>query len=287
METLLIAGATGNTGSEVVRQLSAAEIPFSALIRDRRKAPEIPNATWVEGNFTDRDSLAAAFDGHDRIYVAMPAHPDNAQWMHHLLDAAQSAGVRHVVKLSGMGANLAAGSEIIRVHAQTDALLKASGIAYTLLQPNSFYQNILSAIATIQAEGAIYISLGESRQSFIDIRDVAAVAVKALTEAGHAGKTYLLSGPEALSFHDLAEKVSKAIGKPVTYHPISDAQMQAGLLKAGLSEWEAEKLAEIFSWFAKGGYEAVTPDVESVLGRPPLRFDDFMTAHKHLFDSPH
>ena len=108
----------------------------------------------------------------DRLYVAMPAHPDNEAWMGNVSSAAKNAGVRHIVKLSGMGASLDAGSDIIRVHAKTDALLKASGLAYTLLQPNSFYQNTFSAIPTIRSQGAIYMSLGDSRQSFIDIRDV-------------------------------------------------------------------------------------------------------------------
>ena len=280
---ILVTGATGNTGGEVVRQLSAADTQFKAMVRDLGKTDNIKGVEWIAGTFDDKASLAKAFQGIDAIYVAMPPHPDNEKWIRNILDAAKESGVKQIVKLSGMGANADAGSEIIRVHARTDKLIIDSGIAYTILQPNSFFQNVFGSLQTIKDMGAIFLPLGDSMQSFIDIRDVAAVAVRALTQAGHENKVYKLSGPEPLSFNDIAGKLGKAIGKPVAYHPVSVEQAKAAMMQAGMPEWIADKLAEILGWFAKGGYEAVTSDVQQVLGRNPRSFDAFAADFKDAF----
>ena len=127
------------------------------------------------------------------------------------------------------------------------------------------------------------MSVGNAKQSFIDIRDIAAVAVKVLTESGHENKIYRLSGPEALSFDELARIIGDAIGKDVHYYPINDAQMKSGMIEAGLPEWGAEKISEIFNWVSRGGYEQVTTDVEEVLGRRPCSFTEFVDAHRDMF----
>ena len=283
MNKILVTAATGNTGSEVVKQLSGQGLQFKAMVRNPSKQGVLSGVEWIEGSFSDINSLSNAFSDIDSIYVAMPPHPENEGWIQNIISAAQLAKVKHIVKLSGMGAHIEAGSEIIRVHAKTDELIKASGVAYTLLQPNSFYQNTFTALSTIKGEGAIYLPLGDSKQSFSDIRDVAAVAIKALTESGHKNKTYRLSGPEALSFYDIAKKMGAAIGKEVTYIPISVEQMNAAMLDMGVPEWSADKISEIFGWFAQGGYETVTLDIENVLGRKPYSFDNFINEYKIQF----
>ncbi len=280
---LLITGATGNTGSEIVKQLAAQGTPCGALVRDKKKMDVISGIDWVEGDYTDTDSLIAAFKKTEGIYVAMPAHPDNELWMNNILEAAKKTSVSHIVKLSGMGANLNAGSEIVRVHAKTDDLIKESGIKYTLLQPNPFYQNTFSSIQTIKENDAIYMSLGDSKLSFIDIRDIAAVAVESLTNPEHDNRIYKLSGPEALSYYDFAKILSHSIGKEITYHPISDEAMKSGMLEAGIPEWGADKLSELFSWVAKGGHESIMHDVEAVLGRKPYSFERFVSDYKTMF----
>ncbi len=280
---LLITGATGNTGSEVVKQLTEQGTPCSALVTDKKKMDVVAGVNWVEGNYTDVDSLIAAFKEIEGIYVAMPAHPDNELWMNNILEAAKETGVKQVVKLSVMGANSDASSEIVRVHAKTDNLIKESGIKYTLLQPNPFYQNTFSSKHTIKENNAIYMSLGDSKLSFIDIRDIAAVAIESLTESDYENKVYKLSGPETLDYYDVAEILSRSIGKEVTYYPITDEAMKSGMLEAGVPEWGADKLSEIFSWFAKEGDGSVTHDVEIVLGRKPYSFEKFASDYKAMF----
>lgn len=283
MNKILVAGATGNTGSEIVKQLLEKGIQFKAMSRKKSKFQTIAAINRVEGDFADVSSLVLAFDGMESIYVAMPAHPDNEVWMNNVILASKKTGVKHIVKLSGMGVSSDAGSEIIRVHAKTDIMIIQSGLAYTLLRPNSFYQNIFNSISTIKRQGVIYSALSDSRLSFIDIRDVAAVAVKALTENGHDNKIYNLTGPEALSCFDIAIKIGSASGKDITCYPINKDHAKSEMLKAGVPEWRADKLSEILAWFAKGGYEAITSDVESVLGRLPYSFDGFLNEYKERF----
>nr|CBX30818.1 hypothetical protein N47_E43300 [uncultured Desulfobacterium sp.] len=203
---ILVAGATGNTGSEIVKQLLEKGIEFKAMSRKKSKGRTIAGVNWVDGDFADIGSLVSAFAGVKRIYIAMPAHPDNEAWINNAIIASKKAGVKHIIKLSGMGVSLDAGSEIIRVHARTDAMIMQSGLVYTLLRPNSFYQNIFASIPTIKKQGAVYSVMSDSKLSFIDIRDVAAVAVKALSETGHDNKTYNLTGPEALSYFNIVKK---------------------------------------------------------------------------------
>ncbi|MBU3927132.1 MAG: SDR family oxidoreductase [Bacteroidetes bacterium] len=283
MNKILVSGATGNTGNEVVKQLLEKGIKFKAMSRNKSKFRTITGVNWVEGDFADIGSLVLAFDGVECIYVAMPAHPDNEVWLKNVILASKKAGVKHIVKLSGMGVSQDAGSEIIRVHAKTDNMIIQSWLEYTLLRSNSFYQNIFASRLTIKNQSAIYSPLSDSRLSLIDIRDVAAVAVKALTENKHKNKIYTLTGPEALSYFDIAKKIGLATGKDITYVPISKEEMKSSMLKAGVSEWRADKLSEILAWFGKGGFEAISPDVESVLNRSAYSFDEFLNNYKKRF----
>ncbi len=283
MRKILIAGATGNTGSEIVNQLLEKGIKFKAISRNRNKFRTITGVNWVEGDFADEYSLVSALKNVERIYVAMPAHPDNEVWINKVISASKKAGVLHIVKLSGIGVSPDAGSEIIRVHAKTDDMIIHSGLVYTLLRSNSFYQNIFASIPAIKNQCSIYSPLSDSRLSLIDIRDVAAVAVKALTENGHDNKIYNLTGPEALSYFDIAKKIGSVTGKDITCCPISKDQAESAMLKAGVSEWRADKLSEILAWFAEGGYETITSDVESALGRLPYSFDEFLNEQKERF----
>lgn len=283
MNKILVTGATGNTGSEIVKQLLEKGVQFKAMSRNKSKFKFKAKINWVEANFADISSLVLAFKDVESIYVAMPAHPDNEVWINNIITASKKAGVLHIIKLSGIRVSPDADSEIIRVHAKTDDMLMQSGLVYTLLRSNSFYQNIFASIPTIKNLSSIYVPLSDSRLSLIDIRDLSAVAVKVLTENGHSNKIYNLTGPETLSYFDIAKKIGSAIGKDITYYPIAKEEMKSAMLKTGVSEWRADKLSEILAWFGKGGFEAISPDVESLLKRPAYSFDEFLDAYKKSF----
>lgn len=275
--TILVLGATGNTGSEVVRQLKKKGSSFVIMVRNAESAKPLGlEASQIRlGNFDDVQSLTSAMAGISSVYLAMAAHPDNLIWVKNVVEAMKASGAQHLVKLSGMGAAEDAGSEIIRTHALTDKIVKESGISYTLLQPNSFYQNLFGSLDTIKTTGKFYLPLGDARQSVVDIRDVAAVAVATLTETGHENKTYLLSGPEAISFTEQAELLSRLSGQKIQYVAIPKEAAEQAMKQAGMNDWLAEKLAEILDWFAQGHYDYITHDIETVLGRPARKFSTF------------
>ena len=275
--SILVLGATGNTGSQVVEQLRTQGADFAVMTRsaDKAEALGLAGARVRSGDYNDPVSLKNAMQGVERIYVAMPPSPDNRSWTENLVEAAKAAGVRHIVKLSGFGAHAGAGSEIVRTHYATDELIRQSGLAYTILQPNSFFQNLYGSLATIKEYGKFFLPLGDAAQSVIDVRDVAAVAVAALTGHGHENRIYKLSGPRALTFHEMASILSSATGKSIEYVPVSQEQAAESLKQAGMPDWVAEKLAEILAWFGNGEYAEVTGTVAEVLGKPPRRFEDF------------
>lgn len=275
--TVLVLGATGNTGTEVVKQLHDLGIKPKVMLRDVSKAEalHVSEENVRVGDFDSVEALTNAMNGVEKLYLAMPASEHNEIWVRNVLAAMQTAGVKHIVKLSGFGAHESAGSEIIRVHAATDALIKESGVRYTLLQPNSFFQNLYGSLTSIQTTGQFYLPLANAKQSVVDIRDVAAVAVAALTEAGHDNQVYKLSGPEALTFAQQADILAAKSGKPVDYVAVPEAAAAEAMKGAGMPVWLAEKLAEILAWFAQGAYAEVTDTVERVLGRPARRFDVF------------
>lgn len=174
-------------------------------------------------------------------------------------------------------------SALIRGHGSTDDYLRACGLPYTIVQPNSFMQNLLWSIGSIRSQGAFYQPTGDARQSVVDVADVAAVVVKALTEAGHEGQTYVLTGPQSLSYHDMAAKIGAAVGKPVTYVPVPAVAAEQSMLESGMSAWMAHTLVEFFGAVASGAFAAVHGDLERLLGRPATRLDDFIARHAALF----
>jgi uncharacterized protein YbjT (DUF2867 family) len=281
---ILITGATGNTGSEVVRQLLAAGQAVRVLAHSAESAKKL--AAGVEtavAEYDDSAGLDRAFAGVEAVYALTPVHQKQVEWMRRLIDTAKRAGVQRFVKLSGMTAGPDSPSALIRDHHATDEYLRRSGQRYTIVQPNSFMQNLLWSAASIKQQGAFYQPTGDARQSVVDIADVAAVVVKALTEPGHEGKTYVLTGPESLTYHDMAAKIAAAIGKPVNYVAVPPAAAEQSMLESGMPAWLAHTLVEFFSAVATGAYANVSGDVKKVLGREPAAFSDFLQRHLAAF----
>jgi uncharacterized protein YbjT (DUF2867 family) len=282
---ILIAGATGTNGRELVAQLTARSIPVRILARDPERAQSLAadGIEIVRGDLTDRASLEKAMEGIEKAYVVTAIRPDTVELFSNFFTAAQKAGVGHVVKFSGLGADLSSSSTVIRQHAQSDTLLTESGLDYTILRPNSFYQNMLWQAEAIRSGGAFYMPLADARQTMIDVRDIAEITAKILTEPGHTGKVYDLTGPQSLNFHDVAAAIGEVIGKPVAYVPISTGAAEDAMRTNGMPEWDAHVLAEIQAAFATGAYAAVDPTAEQLLGRTPRSFGDFIADHKAAF----
>jgi uncharacterized protein YbjT (DUF2867 family) len=282
---ILVVGATGTNGREVLNRLVAAGRPARALVRDPEKAAGTlgPGVEVVRGDLDDPASLGPAFEGVERAFFLAAVDPRYVRWFGHFLDAALKSKTPHVVKFSALGAHPASPVEIFRQHGETDAALAASGLGYTILRPNAFYQNLLWSAQTIKEQGTIYQPMGIAKQSLVDVRDIADVAVAALTQDGHAGKTYEVTGPESLSFAEIAATFSRVLAKPVKHVDVSPEAALAGMLASGMPEWNAKAVTDLVVSFANGSASRTSDTVEKVAGHPPITFEQFARDHVDLF----
>jgi len=282
---ILVLGASGTNGRPVAQRLADAGRPVRAMVRRPESVADLKarGVEVVAGDLDDPASLDAAMSGVDQIFFVAAVDRRYPEWADRVLEAARRAGGPHVVKFSGLGADPESPVEILRQHGQSDAALVGSGLPWTILRPNSFHQNILWSAGTIREQGAFYLPLGQARQSLVDVRDIADIAVKALTATGHEGQIYEITGPESLGGDDVAEALAAAAGRPVRYVPVPLQAALDGLLASGMPEWNARAVAELYGHFATGAASGVTDTVERLLGRPPIPFARFAADHRDAF----
>lgn len=282
---ILVTGATGKTGVDVVRGLAIVGAGVRALVRDAAKAPALrrPGVEVVVGDLGKPDSLQAALHGVDRVFLCSAADPRQVELQGNLVRAAKESGVQHVVKLSALGASLDSPVPFACWHAETEKQLISAGIPWTFLRPHYFMQNLLGLTTAIKAKGALSLPLKSAKFSLVDSRDVAAVAVETLTGAGHERKIYDVTGAEALSGADLAQKLAKATGKPIRYLDVSPGQAKTEMLAAGWPDWLATSMTALYGIFATGHAAAVSPIVEELTGYPPRTFDDWARENAAAF----
>jgi uncharacterized protein YbjT (DUF2867 family) len=276
--TILLTGATGTVGGAVLDRLAGAGAPLRALTRDAAKAGVL-RARGVEAvvaDFLQPDTLGPAVAGVGAVFLATPIHPAQVAQARNVIQAAAATGQQpRVVRLSVQKAAPDAPMRVARQHAEIEAAVRASGLPYTLLRPQSFMQNTLAAAPTVAAEGVIYQPFGRGRLAMIDARDVAEVAAQVLTDAGHEGQVYTLTGPAALSFDDVAQALSAALGKDVRYVDVPLAAAKAAMLRRGVPEWVAEALNEYAQAHSAGYSDYTTDDVARLTGRPATPYARF------------
>ena len=283
---LLITGATGNTGTELAKQLSAKGVPFRALVRSVENAGQLaalPGIELVSGDLGDPDSLTAALKGIKRAFLLTNSSEQAETLQLGFVDAARQAGVQHIVKLSQLAASIDSPVRFLRYHAAVEQHIRASGIAYTFLRPNLFMQGLLGFSSTIAAKGMFFASIGEARVSLVDIRDIAALAAAALTEQGHEGKIYNITGPEALTHAEIAAQFSAVLGREIRFINVSPEEMRQAVIGVGFPLWQADGLIEDYAHYARGEAAAVTSDVQTVTGRAPRSFKSFIEDYKQAF----
>lgn len=279
---ILVTGSTGNVGQHAVRELMAINAPFRALAHSSAKAKvlETQGIEAIVGDFADGESIRAALQGIERIFLLLPDSPRRVQLEKVFLAEARRAATKHIVKLSILGANCHAAAPILKWHGQGEQQLETSGLAYTHLRVNWFMQDMLADQArSIAQEGTIYQPHEEALVSLLDTRDVGAVAARVLTETGHEGRTYEITGPEALSFAQIAEKLSMYLGKPVVYSRISDAMAWQNMLADGILAHTAHNYLTLFQFHRQGGGAMVTGFVEILTGRPARTLDGFIAEN--------
>ena len=279
---ILITGATGTVGSNLVEQLIADGQPVRALVRDPAKAAgaQPSEAELFRGDLLDAESLEEALQGIDAMFLLSPPSQRMLDMETTAIAAARAAGSKHLVKLSVLGADPDSEGFFAREHGKAEAEARESGVPFTFVRATFFMQNLLGLAGTIKSQGAIYQPAGDVAASYVDVRDVAAVAAKALSSSGHEAQTYTVTGPEALRQAQIAELITKVTGKPVKYVDVPRDAAKKAMTEAGLPEWQAEAISQLMDGVRAGEYATVTGDVKRVTGKTPRTMEQFVEENR-------
>ena len=281
---ILVTGASGTVGRCVVDEVRKSGRSFRAMYRSREDAAKAPTDTpVVVADFADASSLQRALEGVDTVFLVCGPVRELVELEGSMLDACRQRGVRRVVLNSALGAGDYPKS-FPSWHRKVEDRLKASGLSYTILRPNSFMQNILAYYApTIRSQGAYYGGWGNAPISYIDVRDVGAVAAATLISPSHADKTYELNGPEALTCAQVAEKISRVAGRKVQYIDIPVAQQRQAMLDQRMPEWQVTALLDLQAYYTGGQGGELDDVVAKITGRPARNLDQFLVAFSDSF----
>ena len=280
---ILVTGATGTIGREVIRCLAKKNAVVRAGIRNAAQArTEFGESVELTTfDFEETGSYPAALKDVEKLFILPPLIANQLDVTTALVDAAKSVGVRHIVKLSAVGADPAARFTLGKWHGRADEYIRQSGLAFTVLRPNSFMQNFINYFPP--RDGMIYLPWGNGKASFVDTRDVGAVAAEALTSQGHEGATYDLTGPEALAVADVARILSTVSGREIRYVDVPEAAARDAMQQAQIPQWQVDALLELHAINKQGLWDAVTTNVEKATGRPATNFAQFAHDHAQSF----
>ena len=284
---ILITGASGTVGKAVLREVAKTGAAHRAMYRSKDEAAKAPAGTQtVIADFSDRPSLASALKGAESVYLVCSPIPQLAELEINVIEASQAAGVRRIVLNSALGAADFPKS-FPSWHRKVEDKLNGTKIAHVILRPNSFMQNIVTYYApTIRTQGAFYGSYGNNvRISYIDVRDLAAVAAKALTSGALDGKTLELNGPEALTCEQVAQKITERTGVAARYVDIPLEAQHKAMLDQKMPDWQVTALIGLQQYYIDGQGGATDRTVADVLGRPPATLDQFLADNKSEFRS--
>ncbi|RYG70699.1 SDR family oxidoreductase [bacterium] len=283
--TYLVTGANGSNGKELIELFVAQQVPVRAMVRSRAKAKEIelPGVEIVEGDFDKPETLRAALAGVKSAFLLTPSSERAQQQQIGFVALAKESGVRRIVNLSQLHAAADSPNRFLRYHAAVEAAIKAAGLEYTFLRPNLFMQALLNFKSTIAEKGEFYGAAGEGRVSIVDVRDIVEIAFAALTQPGHVGKHYDITGPEALTHAEMAAQLSEALGRSIRYVDVPGAALKEMVLGVGFPLWQADGLVEEYALYSEGEAAEVGSGVSEALGREARSFKDFARDYAGAF----
>jgi len=296
VSTILVTGANGNVGSEVVREVVATleadaggwrpalpdpDTSIRAAVSDPTRSPNVPpGVECVRFDFLDPNTFAAALEGVDRVFLMRPPHMADAEAFRPFLSAMRDAGVRQVVFLSLLGVEK---NPVVPHHA-IEKLIVASGLGYTMLRPSFFMQNLSTThLKDIVTRGEIIVPAGNGRTSFIDARDIAAAAATVLAGTGHLGRGYSLTGTEALTYSDCARLISEASGRTVVYTKPSGREFAKHMAEQGCDADFIKVMRAIYLVAKLRMAGKITGDLRYLIGREPITFAQFARDNAALF----
>jgi uncharacterized protein YbjT (DUF2867 family) len=285
---ILVTGATGTTGSALLRLLEGRGAAVRAMARrggdPSRLGPT--SADVVAADLDDADSLLAALRGVRAAYLVTPSSPEAEAQQIRFAELAASAGVEHLVKLSQYAADEGSPVRFLRYHAAVERRIRELGIGFTFLRPNLFFQGFLAFRSVIAERGRFFAPIGDARVSAVDVRDIAAVAAVTLTEPGHVGKTYTVTGPAAITHAEIARAISGATGREVGFDEVPPAAFAAALKGVGVPPWQADGLVEDYAHYARGEAAEVSPAVRELTGEEPRDVVRFARDYADAFGTP-
>ncbi len=285
---ILVTGATGRVGYRLMEALADAGAEATAMVRVEAKAADLPGTPeHVLGTFDDPPP-AEILRGFDRIFLLSPAHEEQAVLETVFIDAVVAAGHRpHIVKIAADGfQDPSCEVRFMRTHREVAMHLEATGLPVTYLAPGLYMENFLAAADTIREDGMISAPVGTGKAGFVAASDVAAVAAQVLTSRGHEDATYVLTGPEALGYEDVAARISAVFARQVIYEDQPPERARELMLSSGLSRWTTEGTLELFDWIRHGGEDTVTASVREVTGAKPRPFEDWLSHARETFLGP-
>ena len=287
---ILVTGATSRSGSAIVREFARRGTPVRALARDAQKAAALaalPGVHVVLGDMLRSETLGHALDGVTRVLMISGARERLVETQAAFVDAAKSAGVPHVVKFSGRESGAGFDPTAFRgtrAHEEAERYLERSGLAWTHLRPSQFMQVYVPEHArTVAADGAIYLPIDDATLAPIDVEDIARIAYAVLHAEGQAGQRYDMTGPEALTMHDVAARLSDATGRPVRYVPISDEDYRRRLEAARVPDDMRELLCEAYATRRRYPVSRVVLDAHARFGVAPTPFAEFARRNAAAF----
>jgi len=283
---ILVTGATGMTGSELVRRLSARGVPVRGLTRNMVKAAALtalPHVEMVEGDMEHPETLTSSLQGVERAMLISSSDARMLDIQSNFIEAAKKAGVKYVVKLSGIMPELDSPFRYARMHGEIEKRLEASGMAFTNLRAGEFFTAYFRRVPLIVAKGLLVLPMEDARIASIDVGDLAEVAATVLTNTGHEGQTYPLTGSEALTMTEVAERLSVVTGKPIQYVNVAPEEARSTNLANGMPLYLADGLFELFAERRKGKEAQVSTVIPEVFGWQPTRFAEFAARNAAIF----
>ncbi len=282
---ILLTGATGKTGGEAAKALAARGIKARALVRDAGKAAALQamGHELAIGDVSDVASVKSALKGVERVLVLLPNSQQQEALEKQLVDLAKQAGAKHVVKLSSMEAMASATTPIPKGHWAVEEHIRKSGLAWTMVKPNFFMQNLLGSAASIKAKQMFSFPFANGRTAMADTRDIGAVTAEVLAGRGHENQSYEITGPELITFHEVADRFTEVLGTKITYVPADPAVFKEIMKRVLTSEWHLNAVMELFGEIAEGGLNTTTDTFQKLMKRPPISLTQFIRDHINAY----
>jgi uncharacterized protein YbjT (DUF2867 family) len=283
---ILLTGVTGKTGGEAAKELLARGARLRALVRNEAKAQALKAAgvDLVVGDVADAGTVRRALDGIEKALLVLPNGQHQVAMEKQFTDLAVGAGLKHLVKMSSMEAVPHAKTPIPQGHWAVEQYIRASGLAWTIIKPNFFIQNLLTSAGSIKAQRRFSLPMGSGTTGMADVRDIGAVCAEVLTGKGHAGKSYEITGPEVLTFFDVADRFSDVLGAKVEYVPMPMDQFRERMTNV-LAPWHLDAVCELFREIAEIGLDHTTDTFRKLMGRDPISLRQFIRDNLALFSA--